>query len=93
MQHIKSSVVLFEYKFVTEFFFDRGRYTIFFKDQMGCLKNEFPNSKERLIKVSQIWKDLSNKDKESYREKENEKIMKYMVELQRWFQVYRIISY
>lgn len=54
---------------------------------MEHLKKKFPNSRERFIKVSQIWKDLSNEKKEGYREMVKEKFMKYTMELQKWFQV------
>lgn len=39
------------------------------------------------MKVSQIWKDLSNEKKQLYREMVKKKLMKYTMELQKWFQV------
>ncbi|XP_076616400.1 nucleolar transcription factor 1-A-like isoform X2 [Chaetodon auriga] len=58
---------------------------IFYKDQMKLLKEKCPNSRKRLIKVNQIWKDLSKKEKGCYREKANKNILKYSMELQKWF--------
>lgn len=54
---------------------------------MKDLEKEFPNTKERFIKVSQKWKDLSNKEKDSYSKMATENFMKYQEELQKWFQV------
>ncbi|XP_070707614.1 nucleolar transcription factor 1-A-like [Pempheris klunzingeri] len=57
----------------------------FFKDKMELLKDEFSNSKERLVKVSQLWQDLPNKERECYRQKIRRNVATYSVELQRWF--------
>lgn len=54
---------------------------------MEFLKEKFPNSKERLIRCSQMWRDLSNKEKEHYKEKAYEKFTQYLMELQKWFKV------
>lgn len=83
-----------EDKFLTDVFLTcRACNLIFLKDQMKRLKTEFPNSKERFIKVSQQWKGLSNREKESYRAKLNKKILDYQIELQKWFQVQRILPF
>ncbi|XP_070846727.1 nucleolar transcription factor 1-A-like [Chaetodon trifascialis] len=58
---------------------------IFYKDQMKLLKEKYPNSRERLVKVSQKWQGLSKKEKECYKEKAKNPIIKYTVELQKWF--------
>lgn len=60
---------------------------------MKGLEKEFPDSKERFFKVSQKWKDLSNEEKLSYSKIANEQFMEYKVELQKWFQVSRIVSF
>ncbi|KAM9336663.1 upstream-binding factor 1-like protein 1 [Symphorus nematophorus] len=63
----------------------RSSNLIFFKEQMEILKEEFPNSNKRFTKVSQMWKDLSDREKRQYREKVKENFSKYMMELQKWF--------
>lgn len=63
----------------------RSGNIVFCKDQMEFLKEKFPNSKERLIRCSQMWRDLSNKEKEHYKEKAYEKFTQYLMELQKWF--------
>lgn len=54
---------------------------------MKCLEKEFPDSKERFVKVSQKWKDLSVEEKESYSKMATKQFTEYKVELKKWFQV------
>lgn len=54
---------------------------------MNRLKNSFPNAKHRFAKINQRWKQLSIKEKEAYREKQEENMAKYSLELKQWFQV------
>ncbi|GAA6214246.1 nucleolar transcription factor 1-B-like [Lates japonicus] len=63
----------------------RSGNVIFYKAQMELLKEEFPNSKERFLKVCQSWQGLSIREKERYREKAHERLRKYSTELQKWF--------
>ncbi|XP_059179971.1 nucleolar transcription factor 1-B-like [Centropristis striata] len=64
----------------------RSGYTIFFSKHMQLLKEEFPIAKERFAKVNQMWRALSCKKKESYREEVEKNVRKYSMELQEWFQ-------
>lgn len=63
----------------------RSGNTIFFKEQMKVLKEEFPNSRKRFMEVSHRWLNLSSKEKLLYSQKLNESMKTYSVELQRWF--------
>lgn len=54
---------------------------------MELLKEEFPNSNERFIKVNQMWRDLSVKEKQCYKQQLTEKLQKYSLDLQKWFKV------
>lgn len=43
--------------------------------------------RERFLKVSEMWTNLSKKDKEKYKQMVKEGELKYQKELQKWFQV------
>ncbi|XP_035527187.1 nucleolar transcription factor 1-B-like isoform X2 [Morone saxatilis] len=59
--------------------------SLFCKDQMALLKRKYPNAKERFIKANQIWKNLTNTEKQRYNVKVKENLKKYTMELQKWF--------
>ncbi|XP_056222903.1 nucleolar transcription factor 1-A-like isoform X1 [Seriola aureovittata] len=63
----------------------RSGNVIFCKKQMELLQEEFPNAKERFLKVNQSWQKLSLKEKERYKKKAQENFRKYLMELQKWF--------
>lgn len=54
---------------------------------MQLLKEKLPNSKERFVKSCQMWKDLSQEEKERYKDKVKKNIEKYAKDLRKWFQV------
>lgn len=54
---------------------------------MELLKEKFPNANERFIKANQMWRDLSTKEKQCYKQQLVDKFRKYSVELQEWFKV------
>ncbi|XP_040922409.1 nucleolar transcription factor 1-like isoform X2 [Toxotes jaculatrix] len=63
----------------------RSGNVFFCKSQMEILKEEFPDAKERFIKVNERWQNLSTKEKECYKGKVQESFRKYSMELQKWF--------
>ncbi|XP_022599008.1 nucleolar transcription factor 1-B-like [Seriola dumerili] len=63
----------------------RSGNVIFCKKQMELLQEEFPNAKERFLKVNQSWQKLSIKEKEQYKEKVQVNFRKYLMELEKWY--------
>lgn len=64
----------------------RASNAIFLKEEMNRLKEEIPHLRERFLKVSEMWTNLSKKDKEKYKQMVKEGELKYQKELQKWFQ-------
>ncbi|XP_019127491.2 nucleolar transcription factor 1-like [Larimichthys crocea] len=58
---------------------------VFREEQMILLCKKVPSKKERFMKIDKMWKDLSDAEKEPYKEKMQENVMKYSMELQEWF--------
>lgn len=54
---------------------------------MILLREKVPSKKERFLEIDKMWKDLSDAEKELYKEKMQENVMKYSMELQEWFKV------
>ncbi|XP_073345840.1 nucleolar transcription factor 1-like isoform X2 [Pagrus major] len=62
----------------------RSGNVIFCQDQMQLMREKFPNARERFRRVNQMWKELSNQEKLRYKDKVNEKLIKYTKKLQKW---------
>ncbi|TMS21971.1 Putative upstream-binding factor 1-like protein 6 [Larimichthys crocea] len=60
---------------------------VFREEQMILLREKVPSKKERFLEIDKMWKDLSDAEKEPYKEKMQENVMKYSMELQEWFKV------
>lgn len=54
---------------------------------MTLLKDQIPDRRQRLAKASRMWKELSAKEKEHYKEIINERMKTYWRDLQNWFDV------
>ncbi|XP_044193127.1 nucleolar transcription factor 1-like isoform X3 [Thunnus albacares] len=64
----------------------RSGNVIFCKKQMEQIKEKVPNGRKRFVKVQQMWKELSTREKEGYKEQVNDNLRKYSKELQKWFE-------
>ncbi|XP_028332361.1 nucleolar transcription factor 1-like [Gouania willdenowi] len=58
---------------------------LFVQVQMQRLKNDIGNSRERFVKANQMWRELPQKEKQSYSVKASVGMNNYRSELQAWF--------
>ncbi|XP_028285836.1 nucleolar transcription factor 1-like [Parambassis ranga] len=58
---------------------------IFYHNQMALLKDQIPDRRQRLAKASRMFKKLSTKEKEHYKEIMHDSMKKYWRDLQKWF--------
>ncbi|KAM4624302.1 nucleolar transcription factor 1-like isoform 2-T2 [Polymixia lowei] len=70
----------------------RSGNVVFCSEQMEVLKRQIPGQRERLATIGSMWKKLSAAEKNHYKDKAEDKIKKYTVDLRNWFRTLKKVE-